>query len=458
MKRKTILSWLLLAGLAGSGCHLVDDLPIGEGFSAKYLCSAVFTSGFDRNYVREHLIAPKVKPLPWIWQVSTDAEQRRTQVSDWVPGLGTTVAAGYRPGIGCTLFPGMAPAAQAQPAIEILPAPFLDEALPWPQGQALSTRVQVNERRLTDAVASAFREDLAGPVNTLAVVVVHQGRLVAQQYAPGVDAHTPLIGWSMTKTITALMAGILVDSGQLKLDAAPPVAEWQGTEKARIQLRHLLNMSSGMAVDENYTGLSTVSQMLYLEPDQSHFALMQPMLRPPGLEFHYSTAETQRLAAIIQQQVGGTAQAMYDFYQTRLFHPLGITSGLIEFDAAGNMVGGAYGFMSARDWARIGLLILQRGRWQGERLLSEDYMRFLTTPAATAANYGAMIWLNTDGARWPTLPHDMLYLAGHQGQRTLILPSHDLVIVRLGVTELEADQDAVIERLVKGVMAAVKTD
>jgi len=246
-----------------------------------------------------------------------------------------------------------------------------------------------------------------------------------------------------------------VSEGKLKLDDPAPVPGWAGTEKQKITLRHLLHMASGLEVNEDYGGFSDVTQMLYKESNQYAYAVNQPIVRPPYTEFKYSTAESNRLAAAIQAQVGGTQQDAYDFYEQRLFHAIDITSAIIEFDATGHFVGGAYGYMTARDWARIGQLYLQKGQWKDTRVLSEDWVAFATSPSPVADYYGAQLWLNTNGQRWQNVPYDAYAMVGHQGQRVVVIPSRKLVVVRTGVTEDRQLQNQVMARLLEGVIAAL---
>ncbi len=446
----------LMFGL--TGCDLMDDLPIGKGYSAKHLCSFIFTSGLDEDLVRDTFIAPKVEPLPWIWDLAIDAERKTVQVKDIIFGEGAgSATAVYRPGKGCTLLVD-----QPVDAVNALPfAPLTPPTLPadeaWPYGasNALSRVPGVDIERLQDTLDVTFSEPPGATVLTTAVVVAYQGQLIAERYALGVTRETLLPGWSMTKTITGTLAGILVDDGTFKLNAPAPVPGWSDTEKDSITLQHLLHMSSGLEVNEDYSGFSDVTQMLYRESDQYAYAVNQPVVMPPYTEFKYSTAETNRLAAAIQSAVGGTQQAVYEFYQQRLFHAINIIHAIIEFDASGNFVGGAYGYMPARDWARIGQLYLQKGRWNDNQVLSEDWVSFATSPSPVAKHYGAHMWLNSDGQRWPNVPYDAFSLVGHQGQRVVIIPSRELVVVRTGVTEDRDLQNQVMNQLLEGILSAL---
>ncbi|MEC8522880.1 MAG: serine hydrolase, partial [Pseudomonadota bacterium] len=271
----------------------------------------------------------------------------------------------------------------------------------------------------------------------------------------GASKDTRLLGWSMTKTLTGMLIGKLADQGVLDLDAPAPIREWAQTDRADITTRQLVNMTGGVLVNEDYTKFSDVTQMLYLESDQHGYAVNQSKVHPAGEHFAYSTAETNRLAAIIQQHFG-SQQAVYDFYQQELFYPLGITDGFIEFDAHGQLVGGAYGFLKARDWARIGQLYLQGGEWNGEQVLSKEWVDFALAESEQSPIYGGQLWINAEKKRWKDVP-DVRYLSGHQGQRVVMILSHDLVIVRTGITEDHRLQRRLIGNLISDVMASVPT-
>lgn len=436
LEKQHKLLLMLIALISISGCDLINDRPVGLGYSAKYICSYVFNSGFEETYVIDELVAPKVKPLPLLWRIEVDHSLKQVQVWDRIFGKNFGALAFYTPGKGCTLLVD-------KPLEEVTAIPFapsapveLDPNTPWPYGSGdMATPIaNLDYDRVNQAVATAFEETHAIPVNTTSIVVAYQGQLIAEAYGNGAHQNTPLLGWSMTKTITGMLAGILIDQNRMTLDDSAPIARWQNSDKEQITTANLLNMSGGLEVDENYGHLSDVTRMLYLESDQYDYALRQKIAYEPGEEFQYSTAEANRLAAAIQETLGGTQQAMYDFYQSSLFQPLGLDA-FIEFDASGNMVGGAYGFMKARDWARLGQLYLQKGNWNGQQIVSSAFVDFATQPAPSTNIYGGQLWLNTEGNTWPDIPDDAYYFAGHQGQHVVVIPSLELVVVRTGITE-----------------------
>ncbi|MAR93241.1 MAG: hypothetical protein CML06_20540 [Pseudomonadales bacterium] len=306
-----------------TACDLLDDLPVGKAYAAKQLCSFVFTSGLDETLVREQFIKPKVQPLPWIWQVALDREAGSVRVGDILTAEDQDAVALYQDGRGCTLLVDQPATAITHHSIEPLAAPVLDPARPWPHGAGgpAPPVVGVDYQQLQAAIDRGFAEREAGTVLTHSVLVAWNGQLLAEQYALGVDAQTPLPGWSMTKTITGTLAGILVGDGVLALDAPAPVPQWQDTKKANITLRHLLQMTSGLEVNEDYGGFSDVTQMLYRESNQYAYALRQPVVTAPNVAFEYSTAETNRLGSVIQAAGGAPLRPCTSFINSACSTP-----------------------------------------------------------------------------------------------------------------------------------------
>lgn len=424
----------------GSGCDKIQDLPVGKGFSAKYLCSYVFNSDVDADTARSQFIVPKVQPLPLIWDVAVDADNQMVTVADKVfLNENLKAKAIYREGMGCTLLVDKNQDDIAADTITPTNGPVLPADQAWPIGTAgidQSGLPNLDNVALEQAIDSAFIEvNEEAPLNTTSLLVAHKGKLIAERYGFGITPHTPVLGWSMTKTVAATLIGIAQDRGLINIDDPAPFAQWEGTEKATITTRHILNMASGLEYNEGYAQKSDATTMLYENSDQVAYTLARPLINEPGSTFNYSTGDANLLSKIVHDASGGTTQSAYDFYQSALFHPIGINSAFIEVDASGQFVGGAYGFMSPRDWLRMGQLYLQKGEWQGEQVVSSAWIDFIIEPSPAADFYGGQIWLNPGQKRWPNLPEDVFHFQGHQGQRVIVIPSHDIVVVRTGVTE-----------------------
>jgi CubicO group peptidase (beta-lactamase class C family) len=324
--------------------------------------------------------------------------------------------------------------------------------------------VGVNGQRIERAIDRAFAEPGTDKRRqTRAIVLIYDGQLIAERYAPGFHKEMPLLGWSMSKSITNALVGILVRKGVLKLGDPAPVPEWHGPNDPRqaITIDHLLRMSSGLEFEEVYEPLRDVTDMLYGSYDFAAFAASKPLETEPGEKWSYSSGTTNILSRIVRQSVPGFFEGYMNFIRKELFHKLGMSSAVIEIDPSGTHVGSSYAFATARDWARFGLLYLQDGIWQGERILPEGWVKYSTnpTPKAPQGEYGAHFWLNAGSSAnpknrvWPGLPGDAFWAAGFQGQRVVIIPSKKLVVVRLGLTTAEEALD--IESFIEEVIAAL---
>jgi len=443
MLRKIILGLFViaLAGLVYVYLSYGAIARTGSGYAAKNICSGYFLSGFSPETMKREALAGASDALA---AVSHQLDQDKQTVTTKLYGLFERRAI-YTKGIGCTLLP--AGESDASMPVTALPELVIRDDLPWPQGSAAPDLTDRYDALLDAAFAE---EDPEQPRNTKAIVVVHQGRLIAEKYADGVTPETPLIGWSMAKSVTALMVGVLVGDGVLDLAAPAPVPAWQSASQDRradITLDQLLRMSSGLEFEETYEVATDVTQMLSNEPDAAAFAAAKPLIGPPDTIWSYSSGTTNIVSAIVRRSVGDSLQDYYAFSQERLFRPLGIRTATLESDRSGNFIGSSYLYASARDWARLGQFCLQNGNWNGQQILPEGWMDYLVTPTPTTDTniYGAHFWLNRDPddasqqRPFPSLPTDAYYMGGYQGQVVLVIPSQDLVIARFGFTPQRND-------------------
>jgi CubicO group peptidase (beta-lactamase class C family) len=435
---------ILVAGAVAAGPLAYRTALVGSGFSAEILCGGVFVSGRDEAAVRAADLSGPGYELLRFFRQKVERNERRVTASLY--GLASQTAV-FRDGLGCTLIDGKTEDDLRAEAAGLFsaPPPSDPEAL-WPEGERVDLDAPSQNAdlpALNAGVEAAFAEpDPAHPRNTRALVVVHGGRIVAERYAPGFDATMPLIGWSMTKAALNALVGIRIKDGKLALADQALLPEWrdEGDPRRGISLYDLLRMSSGLAFDESYDDpLADVTQMLFVAGDKAKFAAAKPLLRPPGADWHYSSGTSVIIARILRASFAiGRDDLRYP--RERLFAPLGMRSAVIEPDAAGTFVASSLMYASARDFARLGLLFLQDGVWQGERLLPEGWVAYSLTPTKDApdGSYGAHMWLKlpeSDALGEPPMPEDAYYFLGHEEQIVAIVPSRDLVIVRLGLTQ-----------------------
>ncbi|MGA1875399.1 MAG: serine hydrolase domain-containing protein [bacterium] len=293
------------------------------------------------------------------------------------------------------------------------------------------------------------------------MVIAHKGSIVAERYAPGFNKDTPLLGWSMTKSVINALVGILVKEDRLSLNSPLPVPEWQeeSDPRRRITLDHLLHMSSGLRFHEEYDNpLADVTYMLLRVPDMASYAARKPLEAEPGTQFSYSSGTTNIISRLIQQVLRDGNSI--DFPRRALFQRLGMDSAVIEQDASGTFVGASFMYATARDWAKFGQMYLQDGLWAGRRILPEGWVRYATTPAPLSPDkqYGAHFWLKIpkeyrNGDEGKLIPADSFHAIGHEGQFISIIPSRELVIVRLGLTRYPSawQHDTFIELVVQAV-------
>lgn len=322
--------------------------------------------------------------------------------------------------------------------------PLSQEAL-----AAVAEKPGISREKLARAVDALFtEEDLA---ETRAVLVLRGGKTVVERYAPGYHENTRFVSWSMAKTVTAVMIGMLVADGRLRLDESVPVAAWQrpGDPRGEITLRQLLQMRSGLrhseAIDPPYE--SDEVRMLFLDgrDAMASYAEAQPLEAEPGRKFEYSSATTVILADVAARVLSASEDpavrraAVKDYLKTRLFDPVGMKSMVPEFDAAGTLIGGSLIHGTARDWARFGEFLRNRGAVEGAQLVPSAWIDFMTAPSPRNQAYGAQTWLNRpqeDGSvQWPGAPASTFSMNGHLGQYVVVSRSQGLTVVRLGKTQ-----------------------
>jgi CubicO group peptidase (beta-lactamase class C family) len=446
---KKSLKWgfvVLGLGLIGGGVFFLNGaLPIGTGYSAKYICSQVFLADRDPKAVFDN----DVKPTHFLFMlVRPKVDYKNQTVTSKALGVFKPMIAVYRPGCGCTLAVKTDQKTLLDQSAGIQAPDIKRSDALWPAGRTVSIDTlpdTVDKIKLDQVVDQAFTEP--GPDtqrNTQAVVIVLGNRIIAERYAPGFDMDTPMLGWSMSKSVTNTLVGILVKDGLLDVTRPAPVGAWQdsGGPKAGITLDMMLRMSTGLAFDEIYAPFKDATNMLYASPSMSDFAAGKPLEAKPNTKWYYSSGTTNIIARVVTEAVGGDLVSFYRFSHERLFKRIRAYSAVIEPDASGVFVGSSYMFATARDWARFGLFLKNDGVWEGERLLPKGWVDYSTTPTpgAPKGEYGAQFWLNAgkqgdrENRRFPTLPTDLYYCGGFNGQIVAVIPSRDAVVVRLGVT------------------------
>ncbi|MET2986677.1 serine hydrolase domain-containing protein [Aureibaculum conchae] len=425
---KKSIKYILLLGLLALIYTIYANYPrlnILAGYSAKNMASSVFLADRSVKYTDE--VDNAFTPINLAEDKVSNKEKSATAS---VYGLLTRKAI-YREGLGAVLVPKDAEGNQNY----LVPKRnFKKTDTPFPYGDAKQKDTvfeNINYDMLKIAVDSMFNNNKVK--QTRSVLVVYKDQIIAEKYAEGFDATSKLLGWSMTKSVTATLFGILQKEGKLNINDKAPIESWQEDERANITINNLLQMNSGLAWEENYEKISDVTKMLFLADDMPKIQEEKALAGKPNETWNYSSGTSNLLSGILRKQFQ-THQEYLDFWYAALIDKIGMHSMVIEADMKGNYVGSSYGWATTRDWAKFGLLYLHKGHWNGEQLFDESWVNYVKTPTnGSNGEYGGHFWLNA-GGKYLDVSKDLYSANGYQGQRVFIIPSKDLVIVRMGLT------------------------
>jgi len=417
-------------------------LNIISGYASKNMASTVFLT--DRSAASVTLYDNDV-PLIKLADVQTNG----TSAEATVFGLMERKSVCYE-GLGCTLVN------DDYDANTVVPQPNrskLKNDLPFPFGDngiKDSIFANIDYGALEKAVAYAFTDSEVQKTRT--VLVAYKNHIISEKYLDGFTKDSPILGWSMTKSVLATLYGILEYQGIIDLDKPAPIEDWQNDERKEITLNHLLRMQSGLAWDEDYASISDVTKMLFLDADMTKGQQDKEAIAAPTEVWNYSSGTSNLLSGILRKHFS-THQEYIDYPYTALVDKIGMHSMLVETDMKGNFVGSSYAWANTRDWAKFGLLYLNNGNWNGKQLFDSQWVDYVSEPTLHSdGTYGGHFWLNANG-KFPDAPRDMYSANGYQGQRVFIIPSKDLVIVRTGLAE---EPDFNINTFLKGIVGSIQ--
>jgi CubicO group peptidase (beta-lactamase class C family) len=456
--RLAIAGALIAAALAGFIVIRRPDIAIrsATGSVADALCAKTFVSGLDpQASFAEIMERPGIRRLKFGMRYQLDRAARKLDVS--VAGLFATDTI-FREGFGCVRMLGGKEPYLLKTDIVALKTPKIPPLLPEIAGPAV---VEPAAPALKAALDHAFEEPAEPPLRrTKAVVVVRDGRVIAERYAPGIGIDTPLPSFSMAKSLVNALLGVMTQQGFTSPSMPAPIPEWHGAGDPRreIEVGHLMRMTSGLALDEIDDDPRNPSEQMFAYDDMATFAVKAPLIAAPGTRWAYSSATTQILARIIREAVGGPEQSL-SFAWRELFNPLGMRNVTLEFDGSGTLQGANNMLASARDWARFGLLYLNGGKIGDKWILHPEWVDFITW-ATLNTDYAAGFW--TDNSEHPNavarvragIPRDAYYASGNLGQRCVIIPSQHMVVVRMGDSVDPTGDMRGLARLIKEVIAA----
>ena len=459
-----ILIVLLVAVVIGALVYF--KIPSNSaGLAAQSVCSGTFISGRDSQEVFEDDVLPQ---SPALSVISIDVDESGKSVTAKFLGLFGRQAS-LLPDRGCVLDLPPDPAAQA-----FVPVPQSPEL--WPQGDATVPPADwdpgIDKAGLKKVIDQAFvGAGDPNAANARAMAVVYKGRLLAEKQAEGFDPATPLLGWSMTKTVNGMLAYQKLDQAGIDLDTPvvdsfpadrePPwVAQWRQDDRKNITIDNLMTMTSGLDFGDDYGPLAKVVTMLYGQPSMADYAASQPLAQAPGTYFNYSTGVADIISQVAQGQFA-TDKEYWRYPQQELFYPSGVSSATLGTDTSGTWVGGSYLWADTGDWARLGQMMLDDGKVGGRQVLPAGWWKLAGTPAlpdGDGAGYGAQTWIpgskvGGECRTYPGVPADTLSMEGHYGQIVAMVPSRDAVIVRLGWTITKSNFDSC--QLVSDVLATL---
>ncbi len=409
------------------------------GMVSKTVCSCVYVTGRTVESVKDK----ELQVFPGLSSAGIEMNTVDSTVVATI--LWIKSKAIYRKGLGCTLLAERSEETVRNQQFNLAAAPTVNQdSVAWPNGNLKSDSIfaNVNHEAINNALTDAFMDvDPTKPANTHSIIVLYNGQIVGEKYAEGFDRNSKMMGWSMTKSITNALVGILVNDGKLKIEDPAPVSEWKDDDRKNITLNNLLQMSSGLSWSESYyVPSSDFHNMFIRSDDKGAYAANRKLKFAPNTVFEYSSGTTNLLSRMIRQQVGD--EMYYAFPYEKLFYKIGMNNIILEPDVSGTFVGSSYSYATARDWARFGLLYLNDGVWNNERILPEGWVKYTTTTNTTSdiGEYGAQWWLNvgvknnSSIRKYPKLPTDAYWADGFEEQYVMVIPSKKLVIVRLGVS------------------------
>jgi len=421
---KKIIAFILVF-LLGAVLYLYlsygPQLPVASGYAAKKMCSCHFIAGRSQKSIQNTDLG--TSPLNLTKSVIDEDEK---SVTTSVYGLGKMKAI-YKDELGCVLIQG-----DNNLEVELdLPDRLSDGTQYWPHGiKDVDYRLDgIDYEKLNTAIDKVFLSEK----KTRAVVIIHRDTLITERYADGFDKHTEILGWSMTKSVTSTLLGILHKNGLLDIDETPGFGEWAHDTRKDIKLRHLLDMQSGLKFDEVYDQVSDATKMLFGSEASQKQPIAQKTIAPPDSIWNYSSGTTNLLQYYLKSRMDNH-DAYLRFPYTMLFNRVGMNSAVMETDESGLYIGSSYMYATPRDWAKFGQLYLNEGNWYGDQILDTAWVDYSQTIASQSGGiYGAHFWHNADHSAYPDVPSDLYSANGFQGQYVFIIPSRDLVVVRMGL-------------------------
>jgi CubicO group peptidase (beta-lactamase class C family) len=432
---KKLLKYIILLvvlGLVYIGYNQYPRLNIIAGYSAKNMSSSIFVAGRDADFT--DATDNNFSPIN-IADDKVDIDTKSVETS--VYGLMKRKAI-YREGLGSVLvikgFDESKPFLKPRRVQHVY-----DTIMKFPYYGSDDQKDTIFSNIDYDGLGRVVNNAFDSIIKTRAVLVIYKDQIIAEQYAPSFNKNSKILGWSMTKSITSTLYGILQKQGKLNINQKPQIDAWKNDKRSEIKINDLLHMNSGLEWEENYEKISDVTKMLFLAEDMGEIQENKELTGEINNSWNYSSGTSNLLSKNLRNYFN-SHQAYLDFWYSDLIDKIGMYSMLVEADLSGTYVGSSYSWATTRDWAKFGLLYLHKGNWNGEQLFDESWVDYITTPTNSSnGRYGGHFWLNA-GGYYPDAPKDLYSANGFQGQRVFIIPSKDLVIVRMGLDTMDFNE------------------
>ncbi|WKK65812.1 serine hydrolase domain-containing protein [Lutimonas zeaxanthinifaciens] len=424
LKYLLVLIWIVILYF---GVTYYPALNIVTGYASKNMASGLFLANRDQLSMSD-----EDNGFFPINLASYQIDENEKSVTASLFGLMNRKAV-YKEGLGAILIN------DSYDSSKDFPKPnryFTNSSLPFPYGELKQSDTvfpEVDYEKLDSAVKYAFDNGEDDLKQTRAVLVIYKDKILNETYTEGFDKNTLMHGWSMTKSITSTMYGVLQNQGKIDIHSLAGIRDWASDERSKITINNLLQMNSGLSWDEEYFNISDVTKMLYLESDMGSSQIRNELVGKPDSLWNYSSGTTNILSGPLLKRQFKSHQEYLDFWYKDLIDRIGMHSMVIETDLSGSFIGSSYAWATTRDWAKFGLLYLHEGNWNGDQVLDSSWVKYAATPTNTSnGRYGAQFWLNA-GGHHPDVPLDMYSCNGFKGQYVFIVPSKQLVVVRLGL-------------------------
>jgi CubicO group peptidase (beta-lactamase class C family) len=430
MKKRIIFTLLIvvMALLAATLSYLNYLAPGITGYASKNLASGVFVSGRSQESIEKE----DINLFPVNLSNNLVDYNNKEVTSRFLLWKAKAI---YNEGLGCTLVRDFPEEVVKSMFYPYMPLSVVDpDTIPWPEGDMLSDTVPsgINVEKLNGVLDRIFEDTLTFK-GTFAVIIVYKDLIVAERYRSDFNPSIRFLSWSMAKSFTNAMVGLMVKEGKVDINAPVGREEWVDDDRKNITLDNLLQMNSGLSFNEKYSTLKLTDAtiMLLKNGDMGDYAASKRLNAKPDSIWSYSSGGTNIIQDYLRSVFDNDEEYLL-FPRKSLFNKTGMSSVVWEPDASGTLVGSSYLYATARDYARFGLLYLHNGNWMGEQLFPDDWVNYTTSPAeGSNGEYGALFWLNRSGV-FPEIPADLYYCDGYNGQRIFIIPSEQMVIVRTG--------------------------